>query len=194
MSRPGEDDREAVDRAFAELVAGYHLTSDRPDPLAQQPELRDQSGSRGQTGAREQSAPREPSSSLDMGALETGAEAAPDGDASPGTEVESAQTSWADSHPLFRFEEPAAVSEPAELEEEFVPEPLMPLPRPAWPVLAAWIAMGYAVLAVLAEAMGLRLPAWAGWAALIGFIGGFALLVTRLPRHRDPDAGNGAVL
>ena len=25
-------DREAVDRAFAEMVAGYHLTADRPDP------------------------------------------------------------------------------------------------------------------------------------------------------------------
>ena len=32
MSRGREDDREAVDRAFAELVAGYHLTADRPDP------------------------------------------------------------------------------------------------------------------------------------------------------------------
>ena len=32
MSRGHEDDREAVDRAFAELVAGYHLTADRPDP------------------------------------------------------------------------------------------------------------------------------------------------------------------
>ena len=32
MSRGREDDRESVDRAFAELVAGYHLTADRPDP------------------------------------------------------------------------------------------------------------------------------------------------------------------
>ena len=27
-----EEDRESVDRAFAELVAGYHLTADRPGP------------------------------------------------------------------------------------------------------------------------------------------------------------------
>ena len=27
------DDREAIDRAFAEMMANYHLTSDRPDPL-----------------------------------------------------------------------------------------------------------------------------------------------------------------
>ena len=32
MSREREDDREAVDRAFAEMVAGYHLTADPPDP------------------------------------------------------------------------------------------------------------------------------------------------------------------
>jgi hypothetical protein len=182
VPRPGEDDREAVDRAFADLVAGYHLTSDRPDPL------RDQNGSRGPSAPHE-SAARESAASLD-----TGSEATPEMDASPSTDVDAPGTAWADSHPLFRYEEPAVAAEPASLDEEFVPEPLMPLPRPAWPVLVAWIAMGYAILAVLAEAMGLKLPAWAGWAALVGFIGGFALLVTRLPRHRDPDAGNGAVL
>ncbi len=32
MSREREDDREAVDRAFAEMVAGYHLTADPPEP------------------------------------------------------------------------------------------------------------------------------------------------------------------
>ena len=29
-----DDDRESVDRAFAELVAGYHLTADRPGAAA----------------------------------------------------------------------------------------------------------------------------------------------------------------
>ena len=33
MSRTNDDDRAAIDRAFAEMVAGYHLTADRPDPL-----------------------------------------------------------------------------------------------------------------------------------------------------------------
>ena len=33
MVRPSEDDRADIDRAFAEMVAGYHLTADRPDPL-----------------------------------------------------------------------------------------------------------------------------------------------------------------
>ena len=30
MVRPSEDDKEAIDRAFAEMVAGYHLTAERP--------------------------------------------------------------------------------------------------------------------------------------------------------------------
>ena len=32
MALPSEDDRDAIDRAFAELVAGYHLTADQPGP------------------------------------------------------------------------------------------------------------------------------------------------------------------
>ena len=37
MVLPSEDDRDAIDRAFAELVAGYHLTADPPDPLTNEP-------------------------------------------------------------------------------------------------------------------------------------------------------------
>ena len=37
MGLPSEDDRDAIDRAFAELVAGYHLTADPPDPFANEP-------------------------------------------------------------------------------------------------------------------------------------------------------------
>ena len=36
--RRPEDDPAAIDRAFAELVAGYHLTAERPDPPALAPE------------------------------------------------------------------------------------------------------------------------------------------------------------
>ncbi len=142
------DDREAVDRAFADLVAGYHLTADRAEPAAPAP-------------AREPD--REP-------------------------------TTWAADHPLFRYEEPEPEPEPEEVEERFVPPPPPPLPKPAWPVLLAWLGMGYAVLMVLAVVVGVRLPAWAGWLAIIGFVGGFGILVTRLPRSRPPDAGDGAVL
>lgn len=170
------DDRDAVDRAFADLVASYHLTSDRPDPLLGFP-------------------PPPP----------------PQAEVSGTAEAAPPDAAWADQHPLFRHspvdEEESAEEagaresvwrgspeETADWEDQFVPEPPMPLPRPAWPVLVAWIAMGYAVLVVLAISLGGRLPAWAGWLGLVGFVGGFGLLLTRLPRHRPPDAGDGAVL
>ena len=140
---------DAVDRAFADLVAGYHLTADRAEPAAPAP-------------AREPD--REP-------------------------------TTWAADHPLFRYEE-TEPDEPEEVEERFVPPPPPPLPKPAWPVLLAWLGMGYAVLMVLAVVVGVRLPAWAGWLAVIGFVAGFGLLVTRLPRSRPPTpatAQSGAV-
>ena len=150
----GREDREAIDRAFADLIAGYHLTADRPQQPspAEQPE-------RVEPLAEEKSA-----------------------------------ASWADDHPLFRYEpepQPAAVPEP---EERYEPPPPEALPKPAWPVLVAWVGMGYAVLMMLAVVVGVRLPAWAGWLAIAGFVGGFGILVTRLPRQRPPDAGDGAVL
>ena len=162
MTRPREDDQEAVERAFAELVAGYHLTSDRPDPLAEppvDPELR--------------------------------ADPEPRSDRRPPAEATSG---WANDHPLFRYQ--AAEPEPAqeEYDERYQPGPPPPLPAPGWPVLLAWLGMGYAVLIVLAIAVGVSLPGWAGWLAIGGFVGGFGILVAKLPRNRPPDAGDGAVL
>jgi len=143
------DDRESVDRAFADLVSHYHLTADRPEPpLAPAP------------------APPPP----------------PD-------------AAWADRHPLFAVEEPAAAADEEEdPEDRFVPGPPPPLPRPAWPVLAGWCGIGFAALVVVAAALGLPLPQWVGGLAWLGFVGGFGLLVVRLPRHRPPDAGDGAVI
>lgn len=142
------EDREAIDRAFADLVAGYHLTADRTEPSVAPP--------------------------------------------SPAPEPEP--TSWADDHPLFAYDAPPPDVEAPEVEERFVPPPPPPLPKPAWPVLLAWLGMGYAVLTVLAVVVGARLPAWTGWLAVLGFVAGFGILVARLPRHRPPDAGDGAVL
>ncbi len=161
MARSSEDDREAVDRAFAELIAGYHLTADRPET----PEV--------EVATADSPGPAEPSG--------------PD-------------PAWADQHPLFRLVEPAP--EPRDVRDEtgrtvgerYVPEPMPPLPRPGIPALLGWIGIGYAVLVVLLAAFGVPLPAWAGWLAAGGFLGGFAILLTRLPRTRPPDAGDGAVL
>jgi hypothetical protein len=150
-NREDRQDREAIDRAFADLVAGYHLTADRPEPP-------------------------EPA---------VATEPAP---------TEAPKLGWADDHPLFRYDpEPEPAPEPAP-EERYLPPSPEPLPKPAWPVLLAWIGMGYAVLTMLAVVVGVRLPSWAGWLAIIGFVGGFGILVTRLPRNRPPEAGDGAVL
>lgn len=154
------DDRDAIDRAFADLIAGYHLTAERPSPAVE-------SAERSEPAAEPVAEP---------------------------VAAEPPSSGWADNHPLFRYEpEPAAETEPKP-EERFVPPPPEPLPKPAWPVLVAWIAMGYAMLLLLAVVVGVRFPAWAGWLAIIGFVGGFGILVTRLPRERPPDAGDGAVL
>lgn len=153
MSRADEDDRAAVDRAFSEMMAGYHLTADRPDPLPAVP-------------AEAPQAPQTP----DEG--------------------------WADQHPLFHYPPPTGEpARPAEPERTpYVPEPLPPMPRPALPVLLGWIGIGFAVVLVLAATFGLRSPAWAAWLAVGSFLTGFGILLTQLPRHRPPDAGDGAVL
>ena len=167
MSRPSEDDGAAIDRAFAAMVESYHLTADRPDVAA-----RDTlpTGSAGP-------APDQPAG------VPAGAE--PD-------------AHWADDHPLFRFPTgPEPVQQPEPLEDEsegYVPEPLPPLHPPALPALLGWLGIGWAALVVLAAAFGASIPSWAGWVAVLGFLGGFALLVARLPRDRPPDAGDGAVL
>ena len=164
MTRPDEEDRSAVDRAFAEMVAGYHLTADRPSP-----EL-------GSTAA---------AGSIDRPASER--------DAQPAAPEQDAQ--WAD-HPLFRF---PAGPEPercyqAPGSEPYVPDPLPPLHRPGLAVLLGWLGIGWAVLVVLSAAFGARFPGWIGWLAVLGFLGGFTVLISQLLRHRPPDAGDGAVL
>lgn len=167
MARPSEDDREAVDRAFAELVSGYHLTADRPEPA--EPAQRSDPDPHPET----------------VGPPPVGNPVGPD-------------ATWADQHPLFRFEETPREprSEPRERPdfEPYVPEPLPPLPRPGIPALLGWIGVGFACLVVLGTAFGLRLPPWMGWLAVGSFMAGFAVLLSRLPRHRPPDAGDGAVL
>ena len=164
MTRPGEDDRAAIDRAFAEMMAGYHLTAERASDVAT-----------GDAGAAT--------------ATEPPAEAAP--------AVDDSGRSW-EQVPLFQF--PAEAErrpepQPAEEEpERYVPEPLPPLDRPALPALLGWLGIGWAALVVLAAAFGARFPSWVGWLAVLGFLGGFTVLVARLPRHRPPGSGDGAVL
>ena len=165
MSATPDDDREAIDRAFAELVAGYHLTADRPDPP------RWDLASPGQAA--------EPGSVFEP----------------PRPELELPPELSSSEPTSGPTRGPEAVVEPAqEPEERYDPGPSPPLPRPTWPALIGWIGLGYAMVTVLAIAVGIDLPTWAAWAGVLGFVGGFGLLVSRLPRQRPPDAGDGAVL
>ncbi len=153
------DDRAAVDRAFADLVAGFHKTAERPD--SGQPSDWD--------------------------------EAVPDSTA-PGSVFETPKIDVPEIDvPQIDVPDPEEESEPV-YEERYDPGPVAPLPRPSWPILVGWIGIGYAVLTVLVGVFGFPLPRWAAWAGVIGFAGGFGLLLSRLPRHRPPDAGDGAVL
>lgn len=162
MVRPSEDDKAAIDRAFAEMVAGYHLTAYRPElPAATAPE-----------------APSDPAPESDPARL--------------------------DAQTVFRFVESPAAPPPAQAPEEapeepsadedYEPEPLPRMGRPGIPALVGWIGMAYAVVVVLAGTFGVTFPTWAGWLAVAGFIGGFGILMSRLPKERPPDAGDGAVL
>ena len=179
MTRPGEDDRAAVDRAFAELVAGYHLTADRP--VASTPD---------QPGAEDQP--------VGGGDAQAAVDGQPAGLTAPTSGVPRSgepDGRWADEHPLFRFTEPEPEAPaPEPVEPRYVPEPMPPFAAPAVSALLGWIGIGWAALVVLAAAFGARFPAWVGWLAVLGFVGGFVILVLRLPRHRSPDAGDGAVL
>jgi hypothetical protein len=161
MVPPSEDDRDAIDRAFAELVAGYHMTADRPDPF--NPETADE--------------PTVITPSADLG---------------------DSTADWAAGHPLFGIADmqDGTAPTPSEqsVEDRYVPEPLPPLGRPGVPALLAWIGIGYAIVVVLAATFGVRFSAWAGWVAVGSFVGGFGILMTRLPRQRPPGAGDGAVL
>ena len=195
---PAEDDREAIDRAFADLVAGFYRTPDRPDPLLDQPYGADDGALDSHAGPAviATETPTRPETDAEP-AEDRLAEAAavprqdPDGGRDDGSREEPPPR---DSSELFTFSPPPAAAPQPAPDEQFVPEPVLPLPRPAWPVLVAWIAMGYAALAVLAISVGVPLPAWAGWLGVVGFVGGFGVLLARLPRHRPPDAGDGAVL
>jgi hypothetical protein len=160
MVLPSEDDRDEINRAFAELVAGYHLTADPPDPDPTEP-------------------PTEPVTAPSL----------PDAADGP--------TNWATDHPLFGFVETPANAEPFSEESSegrYIPEPLPPLGRPGVPAMLGWLGIGYALIIVLAATLGLPFPTWAGWIAVGSFVGGFGILMTRLPRDRPPDAGDGAVL
>lgn len=69
-----------------------------------------------------------------------------------------------------------------------------PWPRLPVPVLIGWLGILLAVVTIVVAAMGVALPRWAAWLAIVAFAGSFGLLLSRLPRHRPPDSSDGAQL
>jgi hypothetical protein len=199
MALPSEDDQDAIDRAFEELVAGYHLTAAKPDPHRPDPHRPDPHRpdphrpdplSPDSLGSQSRN-----TDSLSTDSLSTEADEPTVSSHDP--DVGEGAANWAADHPLFAFvQAPSETPTPAEqpTEERYIPEPLPPLQRPAIPALLGWIGIGYAIVIVLAATLGVRFPAWAGWIAVGCFVGGFGILMTRLPKERPPGAGDGAVL
>lgn len=171
MTTPGRDDRDEVDRAFAALIAGYHLTAEPRGEHDQDNREPDQARTPGQD--RDQAVP--------------GSE---DG---KGPKV-TLDSRWADQHPLFSYTEQPTPPIPEPAEERYEPGPPPPWPRPSAAVLVGWIGLAFAALTLIAAALGAPVPRSVAWTACGTFVGGFALLLSRLPRQRPPNSGDGAVL
>ncbi|HEY9292891.1 MAG TPA: DoxX family protein [Microlunatus sp.] len=162
-----DDDQAMYDRAFAELIAHFDSTdSEPPEPRATD------SGS--PDPAVSDPAPADP---------------APAESDAPGPlppfhfRLDDVDLTEEDDEPVDEVPE----------SEQFVP-PNPSWPRPSAPVFVGWLGLGYAIVAMLLIAFGVPLPRFVGWLAVLGFVGGLALLLSRLPRHRPPDGDDGARL
>ncbi len=176
--RDERDDREDVDRAFAELIAGYHLTAE-PRTGEDLPGA----GSGSPTGSGTGVGP----------GVGSGPGSNKNGAGGSGSRLDL-DSRWADEHPLFSFDQPPAAPEPEPAEERYEPPPPPPWPRPSAAVLVGWLGLGFALVIMVAAALGVSIPRGLAWTAIGTFVGGFTLLLSRLPRHRPPSSGDGAVL
>ncbi|WP_432537067.1 hypothetical protein [Kineococcus arenarius] len=185
-----------VDAAFAEIVARWE--DERPGDRSPEPDAPGQDDAAGTGGAPDDEA---------TGARdETGREqsAAPGtGPAVPSRPEGRTVRPARPLPPAPREDVPAGAprraGEPEELRdldagERFVPADPAPLPRDlvGW---AAWAAVVGAPLFLLVVALTQRAaPALVTVATAVVFVAGFATLVVRLPRSRDEDDDDGAVV
>ncbi|HIT76627.1 MAG TPA: hypothetical protein IAA98_13680 [Candidatus Avipropionibacterium avicola] len=69
--------------------------------------------------------------------------------------------------------------------------PLPPMRLSPIAMAGITLILGAGVITVLLV-LGVRLPSWTGWVGFLAVMGGTALLLSRLPRHRDDDTDDGA--
>jgi hypothetical protein len=81
-------------------------------------------------------------------------------------------------------------------DEHFIPPPPPPLPRLDPVAKGAWTALfGGPAFLLVSTSVGWTVPGWLTFAAVAAFIGGFAVIVTRMgDGPRDDGPGDGAVL
>ncbi|MDO5683637.1 MAG: hypothetical protein Q4G46_12535 [Propionibacteriaceae bacterium] len=94
----------------------------------------------------------------------------------------------------FNLSAAMAQAEPDEVDTaEFVPPPLEPLSLPTGWRAVGWACAAYVLAVLVLTIVGVRLPAWAGWAAVIAFPTALFIGWRSLPKDRDPD-DDGAVV
>ncbi|SDE54394.1 hypothetical protein [Auraticoccus monumenti] len=106
------------------------------------------------------------------------------------------RSAWAEDHPLFRHvEEPVAEEQDADPGHFDRPE-IAPI---RWRELSGVSVVGALLVAstvvvLLLVLVGARFPAVVGYGAVMAFVVGFVLLMTRLRRQGDDEPGGGARL
>ncbi|WP_425309806.1 hypothetical protein AADG42_13915 [Ammonicoccus fulvus] len=95
----------------------------------------------------------------------------------------------------FNLSEALERAEPDEPDpSEYQPPPLPPMRRPRGLPLFGWLCAAYVLAALVLTIVGVRLPSWAGWAAVVAFVAAVVIGWRSLPKHRDPGDGDGAVV
>jgi hypothetical protein len=95
----------------------------------------------------------------------------------------------------FNLERALSQASPDEPDRsEYTPPPLPPLRPPRGPAAVGWLCFAYALAVLMLTIVGVRIPVWAGWAAIVAFVAAIVLGWRSLPRDRDPGSGDGAVV
>jgi hypothetical protein len=183
--RPAVDDPNDTDSAWAAIVAGYELTA--PEPVPRWPVEEDVDATAGPTAR--------PAAATDTD---------PDTDPEPGDPPAAPEPNgrdWPTAAAAYRAAAtgPSAdpVEEPADEEDEhYVPPPPPPLPRTDLATKVGWLGvLGGPLFLLISSMTGWTPVVGAGLVALLAFIGGFVLLVSRMKDDGgDDDFDDGAVV